>query len=65
MGNTFGGNVVFRDRWIWKKYDVETFLLLPPVLALRLLFRELFIAGAHLWSPGEAGFSPLIGPRRK
>ena len=50
------GNFVFRDRWIWKKYDVEPFLLLPPVLDLRLLFRELFIAGAHLLSS-----STLVG----
>ena len=49
-----------------EKYDVEPSLLLLPVLDLRLLFRELFrVAGAHLRSPGEAGFSPLIGPWRK
>ena len=57
--------IVFRDRWIWKNYDVETFPLLPHVLDLRLLFKELFIARAHLRSPGEAGFSPLIGPWRR
>ena len=59
------GKFVFQDRWIWKNYDVKTFPLLPHVFDLRLLFRELFIAGARLRSPGEAGFSPLIGPWRK
>ena len=45
--------------------DVEPFLLLPPVLDLRLQFRELFRDGAHLRSPGEADFLPLIGPWRR
>ena len=50
------GNFVFQDKWIWKKYDVEPCLLLPPVFDLRLLFRELFIAVAHLLSS-----SSLVG----
>ena len=33
-----------------ENYDVEPFLLLPPVLDLRLLFRKLFRDGAHLLS---------------
>ena len=48
-----------------ENYDVEPLLLLPPVLDLRPLFRELFIDGAHLRFPSEAAFSPLIGPWRR
>ena len=33
-----------------ENYEVEPFLLLPPVFDLRLLFRELFIDEAHLLS---------------
>ena len=39
---------IFRDSTIWESYDVEPFLLLPAVPDLRLLFRELLIAGPNL-----------------
>ena len=46
-----------------KNYDVRSFLLHPTVLDLRLLFRELFVAGPYLLSLSQAKLSANT-PRR-
>ena len=46
---------------MWEICDVQPFLLLPTVLDLRLLFRELFMVGPYLLSLLDAGIA-LQGP---
>ena len=56
------GEVYILVQMNMENYDVEPFLLRPPVLDLLLLFRELFIPEPHLLSPGQVGFSSQLGP---
>ena len=42
---------------MWEICDVQPLLLLPTVLDLRLLFRELFMVGPYLLSLLDAGMA--------